>query len=220
MKSKQENPYLSAKQEWNDIFANQIIAKRNWQKFSLIQLGIILVLSMGIIRLGTKAKVIPYIVEVDKVGRAIAYAPATQLNILDEKIIRAHLYRFLEKSRSIVRDAGAMRMNLEEGYKIVSLSVKQNILDPYYQTNNPFETAKKLSRQVIPVTFLKQSKNTYLIEWKEIDRDLDNKIIIEKQWKALVTIARLEDDTKERIKQDPFNPFGIYITSLSWDQSL
>ncbi len=219
-KSKENNPYQQVKQQWNEVFANALASKRNWQVMSFVQSGIILVLIFSLVNLATRSKLIPYIVEVDNLGRAVAYAPAEQIKVLDERVIRAYLFRFVEKSRSVITDAEAMRRNLTEAYKMVTPDVKQNVLNAHYQENNPLEIARTRSRQIIPLSCLKQSKSTFLIEWKEVDRDMSSKVIGNKQWKALITIVRVPPDNETKMKLDPMNPFGIFITSLSWSKIL
>ena len=98
--------------------------------------------------------------------------------------------------------------------------MKQNILNAYYVENNPLEVARTRSRQIIPLSCLKQSKSTFLIEWKEVDRDMSSKVIGNNQWKALITIVRIPQDKETKMKLDPMNPFGIFITSLSWSKIL
>jgi len=220
IKTKQQNPYQQAKQQWNEVFANALAAKRNWQVMSFVQSGIILILIFALINLATRSKLIPYIVEVDNIGRAVAYGPAEQISTLDERVIRAHLFRFMEKSRSVITDAEAMRRNLTEAYQMVTPDVKQNILNAYFVENNPLEVARTRSREVIPLTCLKQSESTYLMEWKEVDRDMSSKIMSEAQWKALITIVRIAPDKETKMKLDLMNPFGIFITSLSWSKIL
>ena len=217
---KTENPFDRVKAEWNEAFASHIIAKRNWQVVSLLQLVVILVLGVGLIISLSQFKVIPYIVEVDQLGRAAAIAPASEGKLTDERVIRAHLYRFIELTRSIITDPEAMRKNFREAYRMVTPSVKRNFLDDHYRNNDPFELATQLSRQVVPLVFLKQSDNTFLLEWKEVDRDLASKTIIESHWKALVTVTQIPHDSQKKMELDPLNPFGIFITSLSWSKAI
>ena len=219
-KTKTENPFGRVKAEWNEVFASAIIAQRNWQIVALLELAVILVLGVGLILSLSQSKVVPYIVEVDQLGRAAAVAPAVQAKVTDDRVIRAHLYRFIELARSIITDSQAMRKSLGEAYRMVTPTVKRNFLDDYYRNNNPFELATQLSRQVVPLAFLKQSDNTFILEWKEIDRDLANKAIVETHWKALMTIAQMPPDSQRKMELDPSNPFGIFITSLSWSKTI
>jgi type IV secretion system protein TrbF len=214
-----QQPYLDVRQQWNEQFASSLAAKRNWQLLSFIQAVALIVLIAGLIITSSQSKVVPYVVEVDKIGRAIATGPAEASTLHNEKITKAHLYRFIELWRGVITDVEAMRKNLGEAYKVVLPDVKNNILDPYYKTNDAIELSAHLSRQVVPITFLKQSENTYLIEWRETDRDTSNQIIHESQWKALITIKIAAPDALEKqVKYDPFNPLGIYISGLSWSE--
>lgn len=213
------NPFTAAKAAWLEDFAHLVIAKRNWQILSFIQLGIMALLIAGLIHLSVQSRVVPYIIEVDKLGRMAAIEEAKPSNLEDERIIRAHLYRFVELWRGVMTDIPAMRQNLRQAYKIVTPSMRANMLDPYYQQQNVLELATRLSRQVVPLSFLKQSQQSYIIEWRETERDLSGKEVVTKQYKALVGIkAGDKQNTKTQVKYDPYNPLGIFITNLSWSE--
>lgn len=215
-----EREHITVKQKWNEIFADALAAKRNWQMVAFGELVIIFTLAIGLIVIAAKAEIRPYVVEVDNLGRAMAVAPAVAADLRDDKIIRAHLYHFIELSRAVIADPHAMRKNLHEVYNLVLPSVKENVLDVYYKINNPLEMGMRLSRQVVPLSFLRQSNNSFIVEWKEITRDMSHKLIGEGQWKALITIERIRDQYEKQVELNPANPFGIYIKNISWNKTL
>ncbi|MBU0682723.1 MAG: hypothetical protein KJ864_00325 [Candidatus Omnitrophica bacterium] len=215
MNKRQE--HLLVEQKWNEQFASPHIAKRNWQIFSFILALVVLCLSYGFVYLSNKAQVIPYIVEVDNLGRAVnAGMPKPDVN--KDLIIRAYLFRFIDLSRSVITDGEAMKSNLDEAYKMVDLNVKRNFLDKYYKNNNPFDFAKERSKQIFPLTFLKQSENTYIVEWSEIVKDSNLNILFEDRLKAVVTVIQKVPDKKAVVDSNPYNPFGIYITNIDWSK--
>ena len=218
MSQPHHNPFFRARQEWHGIFANNLASKRHWQIFAFLQSLVILTLIITLTVLSNRSHIIPYIVEVDKLGRATAYKPASAASFSHPAVIRAQLYRFIETSRSVITDPATMRKYLRETYQMVTPSLKHHFFDPYYQKNNPLQLAQTLSRQVRPVAFLKQATDTYLIEWQETTRDSAHALISETQWKALVTIKNHPPESLTEITKNPLNPFGLYITDLSWSQ--
>ncbi len=68
--------YIQARREWDERYGDLVLGKRNWQ---LAFAGLMLlsaVLAVGIVWMGARTKVIPYVVEVDKLGYAITLPTA------------------------------------------------------------------------------------------------------------------------------------------------
>lgn len=213
----QEIDLEKAKQEWNALFTGPIKDKERWMTIATAEFLLIVILLAGYISLSLKSQVVPWIVEVDEIGRAVAIGPAKQTEIRDERIIKALLYRFIELGRSVITDPQAMRENLKEVYHMASPKTV-TFLNEYYRQNNPMELARSKSVQVLPVSFLKQSDDTYLIEWKEIHRDMNSKVLEELRWKALVIISKISPNIHD-IRANSYNPFGISVDNLSWSET-
>ena len=213
----QKIDYETAKKEWNALFVKPIKDKEHWMFIAVGEFLLVVMLLTGYISLSLKSQVVAWIVEVDDIGRAVAVGPAKQLEVHDDKIIKALLYRFIELSRSVITDPQAMRENLKEAYEMASPKAI-TLLNEYYHQHNPMELARTRSVQVLPVSFLKQSDDTYLIEWKEIHRDINSKILEELRWKALVIISKISPNIHD-LRTNPYNPFGIVVESLSWSET-
>ena len=67
----ESNPYLEARREWGERYADLVLGKRNWQIAAggLLVLG--LILAGGMVWLSERSRYIPYVVEVDKLGYAL-----------------------------------------------------------------------------------------------------------------------------------------------------
>ncbi len=215
----QKNPYHNIRKEWNALFNQPIQEKHNWQIAACFELLIIFVLAIGLIATGLRREIVPWIVEVDQTGRAVASGPAQKTEMADDKIIRAYLYDFIEMARSIISDPEAMRKNFDDVYRLAAPPVR-NFLNEYYQENNPFDMARKKSVQVKPLTFLKQTENTYIVEWEETERDMNNTEIERCRWKGLFIVTQIPPDSPKTLRDNPANPFGIFIKSISWSKTL
>ena len=66
----ESNPYLEARREWDERYADLVLGKRNWQIAAggLLVLG--LILASGIVWISNRSRCIPYVVEVEKLGYA------------------------------------------------------------------------------------------------------------------------------------------------------
>ena len=216
---KVKSPSNDTKVKWNELFTKPMIEKRNLMVFTVLSLITNIVLSVGYINLSKKSEVAVWVVEVDQTGNAVTVGKAIKSEIDNEYVIRAHLYNFIEMTKTIITDPEAMRRNFEKVYTLITPEV-QNFLNQYYRENDPMESARKISRQVIPKAFLKQSDKTFIVEWSEIDRDLSNKILEQNDWKALITITQAPPKTEKEMMEKPYNPFGIYIKNISWSRVL
>ncbi len=71
-----DNPYLSGRREWNERYGDYIARARSWRCAAFAALAVSLVLATGLVWQGVQRRVAPYVVEVDKLGVAVAVAPA------------------------------------------------------------------------------------------------------------------------------------------------
>jgi type IV secretory pathway TrbF-like protein len=68
--------YLQARREWDERYADLVLGKRNWQIASAGLMLLSLILALGIVWMSARTKVIPFVVEVDKLGYAITIPTA------------------------------------------------------------------------------------------------------------------------------------------------
>ena len=62
------NPYLNAKTEWLERYGDYISQRRNWQIIAFLSLIIAFVCILFLGYTSTQSKLIPYVIEVDKLG--------------------------------------------------------------------------------------------------------------------------------------------------------
>ncbi|MDE2028703.1 MAG: type IV secretion system protein [Candidatus Omnitrophica bacterium] len=217
MNPKVADSYIKARQEYDEITHNINASKRNWQRMSFV-LGLALTVSItSNIFTIKRAHVIPYIVQVDNIGRALAVNEAKEEPMNDQRVIKAFVYQYIDMSRSVIPDPEALRKNLSQVYRESIRSVQRNFLDPFYKDNNPFDYAQqKGTKHIELLVFLKEARNTYSVEWREIERNYDNQVLGESHYKALVSVIQIPPVKEDQYREDPLNPFGLYVTSLSW----
>jgi type IV secretory pathway TrbF-like protein len=64
--------YLKARHEWDEHYADLVLGKRNWQITAAGMMAVTLVLAFGMVWVSIRSKFVPYVVEVDKLGYALA----------------------------------------------------------------------------------------------------------------------------------------------------
>src|SRR5262245_11800136 len=111
------NPYVEARREWNDRYLDLVRERRRWQAVAGGELLALLVLAAGFVWLSLQHKTVPYVVEVDSLGAALAVKPAENgSHPSDERIIRYQLAAFVRGTRQVIADRIAMKKGLEHVY--------------------------------------------------------------------------------------------------------
>ena len=217
MTLKMIDPYIKARKEYDEITHNINAAKQNWQRLCYI-LGFALVVSIvSNIFTINRAHIIPYIVQVDNLGRALSEGQVKAVPLDDQRIIKAFVYQYIDMARSVIADPESLRAHLSQVYQESIKSVQVNFLDPYYKENNPFDYAQNKGTKHLEFSaLLKEAEHAYSVEWREIERNYDNQVLGEVRYKALITVIQIAKVNEDQYRDNPFNPFGLYVTSISW----
>lgn len=209
-----DNPYLSARREWNERYGDYIARARSWRWAAFAALAIALVLAIGVVWQAAQSKVVPYVVEVDKLGDAVAVARADRASTADVRVIKAQLAAWIVDVRSVSSDPLAQKNALSRAY-IMTAATATIFLNDYYRQHSPFGESRTVAVSVDAV--LPVSKQTYQLQWSEDARDLQGRDLATTHWLASVTVA-FDPPTDERDILS--NPLGLYITGISWTQRL
>ncbi len=206
------NPYIAARHEWNLMYGDIIKAKHNWQQVALLLILTHLVLLIGLIILALQKHVVPYVVQVDKLGNANFSQFLTSQPTPSPLVINAMIRRYIETARTVIADPVAEKHNLDFVYQITKNSAR-SVLDNYYHEKNPFDIVKAETVDVMINTVLEKSSETWQVDWTETHRDLNGHITNENHFSGLITI---EQRVPSRVEEINVNPLGLYVTHLSW----
>ena len=212
------SPYLAARREWDERYGNLITRARNWRIAAVLALAVALVATSGLIALSTKAKVIPYVVAVDNLGRVLAAGPADQASRADERLKRAALFQWMSDLRTVTTDGVVQRKAIDRVYSMIANgSPAQVEIGDFFRNDPPFDRAQKKTVEVDVKAVFPVSDRTYQVEWAEIVRGLSGQIESQDNWKGSITIA-ISPPNDERLVR--VNPLGIYVTNVSWSKVL
>ena len=212
------SPYLAARREWDERYGSLITRARNWRIAAVLALAVALVATCGLIALSTKAKVIPYVVAIDNLGRVLAAGPADQASRADDRLKRAALFQWMSDLRTVTTDGVAQRKAIDRVYSMIANgSPAQVEVGDFYRNDPPFDRAQKRTVEVDVKAVFPVSDRTYQVEWTEIVRGLSGQIESQDNWKGSVTIA-ISPPNDERLIR--VNPLGIYVTNVSWSKVL
>lgn len=212
----QESPYVAARREWNERYGSYIARARTWQLVALAALGLCAVLALSLVKIASQAKVQPFIVEVDKLGEAVAVKPADMAGMPDQRIVRFQLANFITNARSVTPDPIVQKRWLDSIYA-VSTSSTATFLNDYYKKTDPFNTARTAMVAVDIQSALPLSKTTWQVQWTETRRSLNGQTDGITRWQAVLNIAVYPPTTQQQIVA---NPTGVVIDQINWTQQL
>ncbi len=209
-----QNPYLSARREWNERYGDYIARARNWRWAAFAALAVSLVLAVGVVWEAAQSKVVPYVVEVDKLGDAVPVARADRAAPADVRVVKAELASWIVDVRSISSDPLAQKGALSRAYALTAATATA-FLNDYYRQHSPFGQTRTVAVSVDAV--LPISNQTYQLQWTEDARDYQGRDIGTTHWLASGTVACDPPSDERGILS---NPLGRYVTGISWTQRL
>jgi len=211
------NPYVEARREWNDRYLDLVRARRWWQIAAAAELALVGLLGGGLVALSLQHKTVPYVVEVDSFGAAVAVAPAQAAGRPgDERIVRYQLAAFIRGARAVLTDRAAMKRSFEQVYAYAR-GPARIFLDEHYRANNPFETAKTYTVAPTVSSLLRLSERSWQVRWSEEQRGLDGTLLGRSNWEGVLAVETVPPTNAEAIQA---NPFGLYVTEIRWTKQL
>jgi type IV secretion system protein VirB5 len=213
-----DTPYKKAQQEWDSRMGSALVHARNWRLAAFASLGLVALAMAGLVYLGAKPKAVPHIIEVDRLGEPRYRGPAgAAAYVPSEAVLKFHLRRFIESTRSISSDAAVLRQRWLEAYALVTPR-GANMLSAYVAQpgNDPFKRAQEERVTAEVLSMLRVSADTWQIDWRESRWDKRGYPLGEAvTWRAMVKVVLETPKTDEALVQ---NPLGLFIDEIHWDR--
>jgi len=212
------SPYLNAQRTWNDQFGRIMSSRQMWQVAALASLLIALVAVSGIVQIGRQSKIVPYVVEVNKLGEALAIKPAQAAQPVDQRVVRATVASFISDARLVTSDGPLQRAAVLRVYADLAANdpatAKMNEWLNGTPESNPFKRAATEMVSVDIKSIMPQTDSTWQVDWVETVRDRKGVIKdVPYLMRALVTVYVQQPIAEEQIRQ---NPLGIFVHDFSW----
>ena len=209
--------YMAARAEWNERYGSYIASARNWRTAFFLSAAVSVMAVGGVVYIGSQSRLVPYIVEVNQLGDALAAQRADVASTPDTRLIRAQLARWVSDTRTVYLDAGAERAIITEAYGMVDRqSPAYTDLNNYFRENDPFGRAQSQTVNVHITSVLPISQNTWRIEWNETVNSRDGSTQSTAHWQATVSIVLHPPSDSEIVL---INPTGLYVQNFSWAQA-
>lgn len=219
----------NARREFAGVFGDLVRGKRNWQLIAYALAAILAVATAGAARLSFSARIVPYIVQVDQLGRIGLTAPAERMRAPDDRLVASQLAAFIRSVRTILpaAAAGAQAEMLKRGYAF-AMPEAAGYLNSYFSEpdHDPRVLSQRLIREVDVGSVLRVpdadkstahregSAQTWRLQWTETDRPTqagDSTHVT--AWEGYLTLRVVPPRTAETVQE---NPLGLNITSIAW----
>jgi len=212
------NPYVEARREWNERYGDYIHQAQHWRTIAVLSGLVALVCAVGVVYIGAQSKVVPYVVEVDKLGETAAVARADRAAPVDARIIKAYLARFVADWRTVTIDRQAQKTAIDRVYAMLPRgSIALQKLNDHFKTHNPFTLAAKESVSAAVTNLLPISERTWQVEWQEVTRDDRGAVQSTVRMKVSILVGVTPPTEESMILM---NPLGVYIMDLNWSQQI
>ena len=213
-----ENPYLAARQEWTERYGSYVKAAAAWRVVGILSLALALVGFSYALYLSTQVRLVPYIVEVDRLGTSVAAGFPEQIEYAAARVVRATLGNFVTSFRSVTPDAVVQKQYIDRTYALLRTSdpSTQKIND-WFRSNSPFEKARSSTVAIEVNNIVALSNQTYQIDWTEYERDRKGKETGTRRFRGIATVALTAPQDEATIR---LNPIGLYVTDFDWTAQL
>lgn len=210
-----ETPYQRAAQVWDDRIGSARVQAKNWRLMAFGSLALSAGLSGALFWQSLNGSIVPWVVQVDRLGQAQAIAPATADYQPNDAQIAFYLARFIEQVRSIPADAIIVRQNWLRAYDFTT-QAGALALNDYARANDPFAKVGKSQVAVEVSSVIRASPSSFRVAWIE-RRYQDGSLAATERWSAILTVAMQPPRDADTLRK---NPLGIYINAINWSKEL
>jgi type IV secretion system protein VirB5 len=210
-----ETPYQKAAQAWDERIGSTRVQAKNWRLMALGELAVIAGLAGALVWQSARGTVVPWVVQVDRLGQAQAVAPAVADFRPTDPQIAWHLARFIEQVRSIPADPIIVRQNWLRAYDFTT-DRGALALNDYARANDPFGKVGRTQVSVEVSSVIRASDDSFRVAW--VERTFENgQLAKTERWTAILTLVVQPPRDAERLRK---NPLGIFVHAINWSREL
>jgi type IV secretory pathway TrbF-like protein len=210
-----ETPYQRAGQLWDERIGDARVQAQSWRLMAFGGLFLTTGLSAALIWQSMQSRVVPYVVEVDRLGAVQAIAPAEEAYRPTDPQISWHLGRFISDIRSRSLDAVLMRENWLSAYDFAT-ERGALFLGEYARAANPFAEVGRRTVSVQINSVVRASDTSFRVGWTEREYERGS-LASTSRWTAMVTVKLRPPRSADVLRK---NPLGLYIDAIDWSREL
>ena len=212
------NPYLAGRHAFADRYMDLAKGKRNWQLTAFGALGLLATVTLAYIQLASTARVTPYVVEVDALGRTKAFGPAEQMEKATKRLTASQLALFIRNLRSVYPDPLAQKEMIGRAYAFAGETV-ETWLNTYFAEpeHDPRLLGRRLTRRVeVQSVLAVPESRSWKVSWVEVETPRGSEGTERRSaWEAYLTVEEVPPATAAAVEA---NPLGLYVTAINWTE--
>lgn len=208
-------PYQKAAQVWDERLGSARVQAANWRLAALSATSLSAMLGFTILLIVGRSSVVPYVVEVDRLGEVRAVGPAIEAYHPSDAQIAHFLARFIENVRSLSVDPVIVRTNWLHAYDFVTDRGAQ-ALNEYAREADPFSKIGARTATAEVTSVVRASNDSFEIRWKESTYE-NGAVAKTERFTGVVSIILKVPSNAETLRK---NPLGLYVHSLNWSRDL
>ena len=210
-----ETPYQRAAQAWDERIGSARVQARNWRLMALGELFLIAGLAAALVWQSARGTIVPWVVQVDRLGEAQAVAPAIANFRPTDPQIAWHLARFIEQVRGIAADPIIVRQSWLRAYDFAT-DRGALALNNFARASDPFGRVGRQQVAVEVSSVIRASDDSFRVAW--IERTYENaQLARTERLTAILTILVQPARDAERLRK---NPLGIFVHAINWSREL
>ena len=210
-----ETPYQKAAQVWDERIGSARVQARNWRLIAFGNLILAGGLACGLVWQSVRGRVVPWVVQIDKLGQAQAIAPAVADYRPTDPQIAWQLAQFIEDVRAIPDDPVIVRQNWLRAYDFTT-NQGAMALNDYARNNDPFANIGKTQVAVDVSSVIRASDDSFQVAWVERHYQ-DGSLVSTEHWTGILTIVLSPPTNANRLQK---NPLGVYVDAINWSKEL
>ncbi len=210
-----ETPFQRAGQLWDERIGSARVQARNWRLMAFGGLLLTTGLSAVLVWQSMQSRVVPYVVEVDRLGEARAVTPAATDYKATDPQIAWHLGRFIANVRSRSLDPVLMRENWLSAYDFVT-ERGSLFLGEYARAANPFADVGRRTVSVQVTSVVRASDDSFQVKWVEQHYERGS-LTSTSRWTAMLTVKIQPPRSADVLRK---NPLGLYVDAIDWSREL
>jgi type IV secretion system protein TrbF len=208
-------PFQRAGQVWDERIGSARVQAKNWRLMAFGGLLMSAGLAGGLAWQSLQSRVVPYVVEVDRLGQAQAVAPAIQNYRPTDPQIAWHLGQFIGDVRSVSLDPVLMRESWLRAYDFVTAR-GSTFLSDYARTADPFAKVGEQTVSVQVTSVVRASDRSFQVKWIETEFERGSPAGTSR-WTAILTIIAKQPSNAESLRK---NPLGLFVDAIDWSKEL
>lgn len=210
-----ETPFQRAGQLWDERIGSARVQARNWRLMAFGCLGLTTAFSGALLWQSLQSRVVPYVVEVDRLGEARAVAPADANYRPTDPQIAWFLSHFISDVRSVSLDPVLMRQDWLSAYDFTTRRGAV-FLGDYARAADPFGHVGERTVSVQVTSVVRASDKSFQVKWIETTYERGAQAGVS-HWTAILTVVMAPPSSADTLRK---NPLGLYVDAIDWSREL